>query len=149
PKAALSPEGAQDFSSETTYTVTAEDGTKADYAVIVTVTPNNEANIFSLVFLAENNTAVAEDITSNIEEHTKTITAEVPYGTDVTGLTPTLEISPDATFTPEGTQDFSSEVVYRVTAQDKTTTGYTVTVQIGMEPQRAALIAIYNANPGN
>src|SRR5690606_19230478 len=103
----------------------------------------------SFVFLAENDTALVDDVTATIDEDTKTITVEVPYGTYLTGLTPTLEVSPDATFSPKGAKDFYSEVVYTVTAQDETTTGYTVTVQIGMDPQRAALITIYNANPGN
>lgn len=149
PKATISPEGTLDFSSEMTYTVTAEDGTKADYTVTVTVTSNNEAQLLSFVFLAEDNPALENDVTATIDEATKTITAQVPYGTDITGLTPTLEVSTDASITPAGAQDFSSEVIYKITAQDGTTTDYKVSIQIGMEPQRAALIAIYNANPEN
>lgn len=147
--ATVSPESVQDFSSEVIYTVTAEDGTKAQYIVTVNIAPNTEAKILSFIFLAENNIALEKDVTAIIDEDTKNITAEVPYGTDITGLTPTLEVSPDATFTPEGAQDFSSGVVYTVTAQDESTTAYIITIEVAAPSQREVLIAIYNANPGN
>ena len=150
PQATYSPEGARDFSSEVVYTITAGDeNTQVDYTVNVSEASNSDAKILSFTFLAENNAALEEDVTAVIDEEAKTVTAEVPYGTDITTLLPSVDVSPDASFSPEGTQDFSSGVVYTVTAQDNSTTDYTVTVHIGMEPQRAALIAIYNANPGN
>src|SRR5690606_25439241 len=127
--ATVSPEGGQDFSSEVTYTVTAEDGTKAQYTATVNVAPNTEAKIKSFVFLAENNTVLEDDVTAIIDEEAKTITAYVAYGTDITELTPTLEVSPEASFVPEGVQDFSLEVVYTVTAGDESTKAdYTINV---------------------
>lgn len=60
-----------------------------------------------------------------------TIKVDVPVGTDVTALTPTITVSEGATVSPtSGTAtDFSSAVTYTVTAEDTTTTkDYTVTV---------------------
>lgn len=61
------------------------------------------------------------------------IAVEVPYGTDVTKLKPTIVISKDATVSPKsGTQkDFTNPVSYVVTAEDGTTKKtYTVTVTV-------------------
>src|SRR5690606_6679299 len=44
-------------------------------------------------------------------------------------------------------QDFSSQVTYTATAEDGSEVDYVV--HLSIETQRAALIAIYNANPGN
>src|SRR5690606_17310475 len=129
-KATVSPEGVQDFSSEVTYTVTAEDGTKAEYIATVTITPSSAAKILRVAFVAENNTALKEDVTAIIDEEAQTITAEVPYGADTTALIASVDVSPGATFIPEGSQDFSSEVTYTVTAQDGTKADYIVTVTI-------------------
>ena len=64
------------------------------------------------------------------------ITAEVPHGTDVTKLKPTITISKDATISPKsGAQkDFTDPVSYVVTAEDGTTTKtYTVTITVADE----------------
>lgn len=61
------------------------------------------------------------------------ITAEVPNGTDVTKLKPTITISKDATVSPKsGAQkDFTDPVSYVVTAEDGTTKKtYTVTITV-------------------
>lgn len=142
------PTGEQNFSSPVVYTLTAEDGSQTQYTVSVTVAPNNEAHI-NFAFLAENNSALDEDISATIVDETKTITTVVPYGTDVTALIPIVEVSPDASFTPEGTQNFSSEVTYTVTAEDGSKVTYQVTLEVANMTPREALLAIYNANPGN
>ncbi|MEA5038621.1 MAG: S-layer homology domain-containing protein [Clostridiaceae bacterium] len=62
-----------------------------------------------------------------------TITVTLPYGTDVTSLTPTITFtdSVNATITPIGARDFSVGIVaYTVTAEDGTTKRYEVTVMI-------------------
>lgn len=58
------------------------------------------------------------------------ISAVVPSSTDLTALIPTIAISEGATIVPAiGTpQDFTSPVIYTVTAADGQTTTYTVTV---------------------
>lgn len=61
------------------------------------------------------------------------ITVTVPYGTNVTSLTPTITVSAGATVSPASgiAKDFTSPVTYTVTAEDGTTTkAYTVTVVV-------------------
>ena len=61
------------------------------------------------------------------------IAVEVPYGTDVTQLKPTIVVSKDATVSPKSgaKKDFTNPVSYVVTAEDgTTTTTYTVTVTV-------------------
>lgn len=75
---------------------------------------------------------------ANIDEEAKTITVEVPYGSDVPALVANFTASPFSTVSVGGTtqesgitaNDFSSPVVYRVTANDGTTSDYTVTVTV-------------------
>ena len=61
------------------------------------------------------------------------ITATLPYGTDVTSLTPIIIVSARAGICPASgaMQDFTSPVIYTVTAEDGTTKVYTVTVFLG------------------
>jgi len=86
---------------------------------------SSESEISSFVFDGLT-PAVTADVTGT------TITATVPYGTDVTSLTPTIMVSEEATLDPaSGTaQDFTSPVSYTVTAEDGTETTYTVTVTV-------------------
>ena len=60
------------------------------------------------------------------------IEVTVPYGTDVTSLTPTITVSAGATVSPtSGTAaNFTSQVTYTVTAEDGSTKVYTVTVTV-------------------
>ncbi len=86
---------------------------------------SSESEISSFVFSGLT-PPVTADVTGT------TITATVPYGTDVTSLAPTIAVPEEATVEPaSGTaQDFSSPVTYTVTAEDGTTTTYTVTVTV-------------------
>jgi hypothetical protein len=60
----------------------------------------------------------------------QTITITVPYGTDMTGLSPVIEFT-GKSINPasETVQDFTNPVTYRVTADNGSTRDYTVTVQ--------------------
>ncbi|NLO71347.1 MAG: hypothetical protein GX102_10515 [Porphyromonadaceae bacterium] len=75
-----------------------------------------------------------EGIEATIDETAKTITTILPYGTDVTALTPTVTIGGTATsYSPTGAQDFTNPVVY--TATDGTTNvDYTVTLTVPATP---------------
>ncbi|TKG89219.1 DUF5018 domain-containing protein [Puteibacter caeruleilacunae] len=65
-----------------------------------------------------------------INKEEKTVFVPVKWGSDLTSLSPVLEVSLDATYSPEGSLDFSSPVVYTITAQDGVTQKeYTVTVE--------------------
>jgi len=65
-----------------------------------------------------------------IDEVNNTITLNVPFGTDITTIVPTITISSGASVNPNDniSQNFSSPVIYTVTATDMSTQTYTVTV---------------------
>ena len=117
---------AQDFSAPVTYTVTAEDGSAETYTVTVRKenVVNDEAELVSFVFAA---LTPPVDGTINGTD----IAVTVPFDVDVTSLVPTIVISTSASVSPDTgeAQDFTSPVVYTVTAEDGTTAqAYTVTV---------------------
>jgi peptidoglycan hydrolase-like protein with peptidoglycan-binding domain len=64
----------------------------------------------------------------------KTISVNLPFGTDVTSLTPVINYT-GASINPESgsAQDFSGPVTYVVTAEDETTESYVVTVTVAEE----------------
>lgn len=132
--ASYSPEGAQNFTNPVTYTVTAEDGTVAEYMVTVVVEPGDEAQILSFHFLAENNDALTDDVELNIDEDTRIITVTLPKETEesvLTALVPVIVISEGASINNEGEQDFSSPVIYTVTSESgEFASNYTVIVTI-------------------
>ena len=85
------------------------------------------------------------DDAATINESAKTISIEVPYATDVTALTPTVEAygNNGATYTPAGATDFTSPVVYTVTdAYNELHTDYTVTVNIAAPSENAYLASL-------
>ncbi|QQO10835.1 bacterial Ig-like domain-containing protein [Breznakiella homolactica] len=67
-----------------------------------------------------------------IDHAGKTVSAAVPFNTVITSLTPEITVSDGASVSPgpEASQDFSSPVVYTVTAEDGGEQQYTVTVTI-------------------
>ncbi len=148
-KAIVDQTGAKDFSSPIDYSVTAEDGTKAGYKTTVFIAPNNAKQLLSFAFKNEDNELYGDEtITATIDEVNKTITATVSYSANAALLTPSIEVSPDASVSPDIAQDFSNPVTYTVTAEDGTTVDYQVTLEITFT-DRDALIAIYSANPNN
>jgi len=127
-KAKISPDPAtiKDYSSPQQFTVTAEDNSKQVYTVTVILAAGKSDNsILKFTF-----TVAGNNIDGAINEPAKTITVTLPSGTALTGLTPTITISEGATISPNtGTSvDFTSSVQYTVTAQNKDTRVYTVTV---------------------
>ena len=98
------------------------------------------AILYYFVFLAEDNDALERDVAGIV--HTSTVSAEVPFGTDVTGLVPDITVSSGATVQPAGgsAQDFTETVDYTVTAEDgETTSVWTVTVTIAAESSACQL----------
>jgi len=65
-----------------------------------------------------------------------TITAEMPYGTNLTALKPTVTVSDMASVSPASgsAANFTNPVQYAVTAEDGTTRTYTVTVTVSTAP---------------
>ncbi len=118
-----------DFSSAVTYTLASEDGlTTQDWMVTISKeAPSTGNDIVSFRF-EELDPAVNGVV--SVGDHS--VALEVPSGTDVTALLPTIGVSANATVSPESgiAQDFSSPVSYTVTAQDGVTQAWTVTVSV-------------------
>lgn len=90
-----------------------------------------------------------------INEAAKTVEVELPYGTDVTALTPTKinyvsngdPVAPATAVSPTGAQNFTNPVVYTITDKDGSTTAYTVTVNIAAPSNDATLSALSYGDP--
>jgi hypothetical protein len=84
---------------------------------------------------------------ATIDAENGTIAIEVAPGTDVTSLTPVIEISYFAMISPESevATDFTSPVTYTVTAEDESTKEWvvTVTVAVSVGVNKAADFVIY------
>ena len=66
-----------------------------------------------------------------ITESTHSIAVTVPYGTDVTGLIPTITYTGESVSPASGvSQDFTNPVVYTVTSGTGSTQDYTITITV-------------------
>lgn len=117
------------------YTVTAEDGTTKPYEVtIVRTKPATGNSIVNFSYGA---------ISATINESTGSIDMVVPYGTDLTKLKPSVEVSTFATVSPiSGAEvDFSksdtTRVTYTVTSQSGTPRQYHIKVTKAGKPESA------------
>ncbi|HET9624336.1 MAG TPA: hypothetical protein VFP84_23350 [Kofleriaceae bacterium] len=128
---------ANDFTNPVTYTVTAGDGSTQAYVVTVTVALNTAKAITAFSFDSANNPGLTTTVTATVDEGNKTISATVPFGTDVHALVATFtstgaSVAVGATPQVSGqtANDFTAPVEYVVTAGDGSTATYTVTVTI-------------------
>jgi len=97
----------------------------------VPVVPKSGAKaLISFVFNTDDNAVLVEGITATIGEESKSIVASVPSGTDITALSPSIQVSEKANVSPEGPQDFSSPIIYTVTAEDDSSVTYEVTITV-------------------
>lgn len=122
----VSSETPNDFTNPVIYTVTAEDKSTQDYTVTVTIVPSPEKAFTSFSL---------DESAGTINETDKTITVNLPAGTDVTALIATytttgVSVKVGSVFQASGQTEnnFTNPVVYTVTAADTTTQDYTVTV---------------------
>jgi flagellar hook assembly protein FlgD len=147
------PQATTSVSSPQTVSIVGKTGT---FSVEVTAGDGVAKNTYTINFIEALNPAkeitsfsfAAPAATGVINEADKKIAVTVPFGTDVTNLTPTI-VHTGASITPaSGTpQDFTNPVVYTVTAEDGTTAQYTVTVTIAANTD-ASLTAL-SVNPGS
>lgn len=120
----------QNFTNPIDYKVTARDGSVKNYRASVSFFINNTINRFS--FPAGNNVGklgTAIDCHGTISG--TNITVDVPAGTDVTALVPTIDAA-GATLSPaSGTaQNFTTPISYTVTPTSGAAQTYTVTVVV-------------------
>jgi len=118
------------------------------YALVVmqpaiNTVPNNPSNATSSASVSQQpsgsseNSIISFDLqdplaVGKINESDHTVTITVPPGTDVTKLSPAIEISKDSTIVPLSgdPQDFTNQVAYLVTAQNGSTQEYIATVDV-------------------
>src|SRR6185437_1497102 len=135
------------FSSPVIFTVTAADGTNQNYTVTVTIAPIDAKAITALSL---SDTAGAIGTVAGTINGTN-ITVAMPAGTNVTKLVATFSttgknIAVGNKIQISGTtpNNFSSPVIYTVTAADGTTQNYTVIVTVA--PSVANAITSFSLN---
>ena len=104
---------------------------------------SDRKEILSLIFEASKNPQLDRNYLGEVNG--TSVSALVPFGTDLSILVPTIEISLRASLSPEcGTPtDFSGPVVYTVTAEDGTTKTFTISVV----PAPAPYIGVWSGGP--
>ena len=117
----ISGKTANDFTNPLIYTVTAKDGTIADYTVSVAVAPRRDSkDIISFVINGQSYSSITGT----------DIMVTVPYGLSKTTLIPAISHSGKSISPASGVvQDFTDPVSYIVTAADGSTEEYSVTVR--------------------
>ena len=114
------------FGKNLTYTVTAQNGDTRTYTVVLTETPISQENeMLSFSY---------GSMQAEINQDKGTVKLQVPDGTNLEKLTPTVKIYEFASVYPESGQavDFSGSdpVVYTVISQSGVTNKYRVTVEL-------------------
>ena len=134
---------ANDFTSPVMYVVTAGDGSMRTYTVTVTAAASTSKDITTFAFLDAPNAALSADVTATIDQGTGAIAATVPNGTSLTALIPTFTTTGMTVRVGAATQasgitanDFTSPVMYVVTAGDGSMRTYTVTVSAAPSPAK-------------
>lgn len=121
-----------DFTSPVSYTVTAQDNSSQTYTVVVVISPKVKSSAKDITAFSISSPTTACVISGT------TITATVPYATNVTNLTATFLVSDSAKVTINTlaqvsgitTNDFTNAVIYTVTAEDGSVKNYIVTISI-------------------
>jgi hypothetical protein len=133
------------FTSPVVYTVTATDTSTKNYTVTVTVAPSSEKDITAFSFT---NPAMTGTISGT------NIAVSVPFETDVTALvanfiTTGASVKVGTTAQVSGTtnNNFTSPVIYTVTAADSSTKAYTVTVTVAANPENKDITAFSFKDP--
>jgi uncharacterized lipoprotein YddW (UPF0748 family) len=129
---------AQDFSNPVQYTVTAENGDKRVYTISIS-NLSDEKRILSVSYGSALN-PIAGVVSGN------NVTITLPFGINISNLSIDATLSAGATASPAfGTpQNYSSPLVYTITAANGTKTNYTVTVNLGA--QETGIRAVWVTN---
>ncbi|WP_423999826.1 leucine-rich repeat domain-containing protein [Maribacter sp. IgM3_T14_3] len=94
------------------------------------IVKSQDKEIVSFKFLKEDNLNLNEDITISIDQNTLSLSGGFPFATELNGLIPTIEISPNATIVPasKAAIDLESSVEFTVTAEDGTSQEYRLSI---------------------
>ncbi len=95
---------------------------------------SSKKEVLSFIFEASKNATLDQNVIGVVSDNI--LVANVPFGTDVSALVPTFEVSPKAQISPaEGTAlDFSSPVTFTVTAEDGSTKDFVTDIAIEPAP---------------
>lgn len=122
---------AGDFDEDGWDDLVSADGGTNTVSVLLNTPHEKDITTFTFGLSGESDNIVGTDIT-----------VDLPEGTNVTSLTPTV-VHTGVSISPDGTpQDFTNPVVYTVTALDTTTKDYTVTINF-------VPVSISILSPGN
>ncbi|MFC1671243.1 beta strand repeat-containing protein, partial [Spirochaetota bacterium] len=124
-----------DFTDPVIYTVTAKDGTTMQYTVTVIIIPSNSKELTSFSFPMANNPGLTNNYNCIMTGNNISVT--FPYDTNITTLRATFVTTGETVTVGSTTQvsgstqnNFSSQITYRVTAEDGTTNDYYVNVSV-------------------
>ena len=118
----------QDFTNPVAYLVTAQNGLTQNY--IVTVNVASIMNSVEKFITSFKLSGFNPEVDGYIDNDAHTVYAVVPDGTDLTKLTPIIQVSDGATISPKSgiIQNFTNPVIYNVMDSYGDTQNYTVTV---------------------
>jgi hypothetical protein len=116
----------RNFSGPVLYTVIAEDGSFREYTVTVQAAPS-DAKVINAFTIGTSTGMISGE----------SITVTVPFGTNVTALTPQVTFLGVSIIPPVGPRDFTGPVTYRVIADDGSTKDYTVVVRHAPSGEKA------------
>ncbi len=86
-------------------------------------------------------------IDANINKETKTISLELPYGTDISAVTPVVTIGGTATsYTPAGAQNFAAGTVVYTATDGTLTQNYNVNITVRATPDTEKTITSLTIN---
>ncbi len=123
---------AQNFSNPVTYTVTSVDGTTQNYTVSVAVAAERTKQITLFEFRG-----LDPVVAGSINESSSTVSLKVPYGTNITSLSPTIVYTGSSVSPASGSaQNFSNPIIYTVYDSDGITKNYTVMVTVAENPAK-------------
>lgn len=141
-KATVSPKSGHevDLTNPVKYIVTAEDFSQSEYTVTGILAKSNEAQILTFVF-----TRLTPKVEAVIDEEEKTITAVVPFGTNLKTLIPDITYKGSSILPVLGhAVNFENSILYKVTAEDGTEVKYQTEVKVSVSSEAELIEFAFN-----
>lgn len=135
---------ANDFTLPVVYTVNAEDGSSKTYTVTITVQKAATKEITYFGFKQISNPVLTADVNGDINATDRIITVVLPYGSGANGLKAAFEtngvsvtVNSAEQVTDVTENNYLSDVMYRITAEDGSQNDYTVRVTVAKNNAKA------------